>query len=113
MANEQIALDTHARLELDVEPNQPGSANQAAIASFLSFSAGAALPLLPWFFLTGVGAVVGSVAIGAVAALGLGAEIGAFAGRGKVRTALRQFAAAAIAASVAFGMGSLLGVHTT
>jgi VIT1/CCC1 family predicted Fe2+/Mn2+ transporter len=113
MSNEEVALETHAELELGVEPNQPGSANQAAIASFLSFSAGAVLPLLPWFFLVGLPAVLASVGIGAVAALGLGAAIGAFSGRGKVRTALRQFAAATIAASVTFGIGSLLGVHTT
>jgi VIT1/CCC1 family predicted Fe2+/Mn2+ transporter len=113
MSTEQIALDTHAQLELGVEPNQPGSANQAAIASFLSFSAGAVLPLLPWFFLAGLPAVLASIAIGAVAALGLGAAIGAFSGRGMVRTALRQFAAAAIAASITFGIGSLLGVSTT
>jgi len=49
-ANPGIALDTHARLELGVDPQAPGSAWQAAIMSFLSFSVGAVLPLFPWFF---------------------------------------------------------------
>src|SRR3984957_4627314 len=47
-ANPGIALDTHARLELGVDPQAPGSAWQAAIMSFLSFSVGAILSVFPW-----------------------------------------------------------------
>jgi VIT1/CCC1 family predicted Fe2+/Mn2+ transporter len=110
MANDAVALDTHSRLELGIDPDQPASANQAALASFFSFALGALLPLLPWFFLTGTSAVVTSIAIGTVAALGLGAVIGAFTARGKLRTAFRQLGAAAIAAAVTYGVGALLGV---
>jgi VIT1/CCC1 family predicted Fe2+/Mn2+ transporter len=112
-ANPGIALDTHARLELGVNPQAPGSAWQAAISSFLSFSVGAILPLFPWLFSAGSGAVIASVIIGAVAALALGAAIGFMSGRSVLRTALRQLAVAAIAAAVTYGVGSLLGVSTT
>jgi len=111
--NPDIALDTHARLELGVDPGAPGSAWQAAIMSFLSFSVGAILPLFPWFFITGSGAVIASVIIGAIAALALGAAIGFMSGRNVAGTALRQLAVAAIAAAVTYGVGSLLGVSTT
>jgi VIT1/CCC1 family predicted Fe2+/Mn2+ transporter len=112
-ANPGVALDTHARLELGIDPQAPSSAWRAAVSSFVSFSVGAILPLFPWFFLAGSGAVIASVIIGAIAALALGAAIGAMAGRNVAGTALRQLTVAAIAAAVTYGVGSLLGVSTT
>jgi vacuolar iron transporter family protein len=112
-ANPDIALDTHARLELGVDPQAPGSAWRAAVTSFLAFSVGAILPLFPWFFTEGSDAVIASVIIGAIAALALGAAIGAMSGRSVLRTAVRQLAVAAVAAAVTYGVGSLLGVSTS
>jgi vacuolar iron transporter family protein len=112
-AHPDIALDTHARLELGVDPEAPSSAWQAAISSFLSFSIGAVLPLFPWFITAGTDAVIASIIIGAIAALALGAAIGVFSGRNVLTTALRQLAVAAIAATVTFGVGHLLGVSTS
>jgi VIT1/CCC1 family predicted Fe2+/Mn2+ transporter len=112
-ANHEVALDTHARLELGVDPSATGSAGKAGISSFLAFALGALLPLLPWLWFGGTGAIVASVCIGAVAAFGLGALIGAFTGRSVLRTAARQLAAAVVAAGITYLVGSLLGVHTT
>jgi VIT1/CCC1 family predicted Fe2+/Mn2+ transporter len=112
-ANAHVALDTHARLELGIDPDAAGSANQAAVVSFFAFAVGALLPLLPWFFTGGTTAVIASIVIGAVAALALGGIIGSFTGRGVLRTALRQLVAAIIAASVTYAVGSLLGVSVT
>jgi VIT1/CCC1 family predicted Fe2+/Mn2+ transporter len=109
MSNPELALDTHASIELGVDPHDPPSARQAAIASFFSFAIGAFIPLFPWLFWSGTGAIVASVVLGAVAALALGAAIGAFTGSGMARTAFRQLAAATIAATVTFFVGSLLG----
>jgi VIT1/CCC1 family predicted Fe2+/Mn2+ transporter len=72
MATPAVALDTHVRLELGVDPDNAGSSRQAAAVSFLSFSAGAILPLLPWFFIAGLAAVVSSVTYGAGHLLGAG-----------------------------------------
>jgi VIT1/CCC1 family predicted Fe2+/Mn2+ transporter len=108
-----IALDTHARLELGVDPQAPGSAWQAAVMSFVSFSIGAILPLFPWLITAGSGAVIASVIIGALAALALGAAIGFMSGRNVLTTAARQLAVAAIAAAVTYGVGHLLGISTT
>jgi VIT1/CCC1 family predicted Fe2+/Mn2+ transporter len=112
-ANANLALDTHARLELGIDPDAPGSAGWAALVSFVAFAVGAVLPLLPWFFTEGTAAVVGSIVIGAVASLVLGGVIGSFTGRGVMRTALRQLIATAVAAGVTFSVGSLLGVSTS
>jgi VIT1/CCC1 family predicted Fe2+/Mn2+ transporter len=111
--NEELALDTHTRLELGIDPDAGGSAWQAAAASFVAFALGALLPLLPWLFGGGSVAVISSIAIGAVAALALGAAIGMATGRGVIKTALRQFAAAVVAAGITYGVGSLLGVRTS
>ena len=113
MANPDVALDTHARLELGVDPDDTGSSREAAAVSFFSFSLGVLLPLLPWFFTSGTSAVLASVVIGAVAALALGATIGSFSGQGVWRTAGRQLAAAVIAASVTYAVGHLIGVRGT
>jgi len=112
-ANPDIALDTHARLELGVDPEAPGSAWRAAIVSFMAFSVGAILPLFPWFFTGGSAAVIASVIIGTIAALALGAAIGFMSGRNVWGTALRQLAVAAVAAAVTYAVGSLLGVSTS
>ncbi len=109
----KVALDTHARLELGINPEARGAASRASAVSFLAFSVGAILPLFPWFFVHGGAGVVASVIIGAVAALLLGALIGTFAARGIVRSALRQLAVATVAAAVTYGVGSLLGVSAT
>jgi vacuolar iron transporter family protein len=110
MATPEVALDTHARLELGIDPEDEGSSLQAALVSFLSFSVGAVLPLLPWFFTGGTTAVLASIGIGAMAAVALGATIGSFSEQGICRTAGRQLLAAIVAASVTFGVGQLLGV---
>jgi VIT1/CCC1 family predicted Fe2+/Mn2+ transporter len=110
MANPDTALEAHAQLELGVDPKQTGTPRQAAVASFLSFSVGAILPLVPWFFMRGTAALLASVIIGALAAVTLGAAIGAFSGQSLWRTAGRMLLAAAVAASVTYGVGRLLGV---
>jgi vacuolar iron transporter family protein len=110
---EQVAFDTHARLELGVDPKATGSAVQASVASFLSFAIGAFLPLIPWLFFGGTKAVIISICIGAVSAAALGIAIGAFTGRGMLKTAIRQLIAAIVAAGITFAVGRLLGVATS
>lgn len=112
-ANESVALDTHARLELGIDPDESGAPARAAVFSFVAFTLGAILPLFPWFFTGGTTGVILSIVIGAVFALILGALIGAMAGRPVVGTALRQLLVAALAAAVTFGVGHLLGVRAT
>jgi len=112
-ANPKVALDTHARLELGIDPERANTAGQASVVSFVSFAIGAVIPLFPWFFIHGLAAVIASIVVGGVAALALGGAIGAFTGRGVARTGIRQLVAAALAAGVTYGVGALLGAHTT
>jgi VIT1/CCC1 family predicted Fe2+/Mn2+ transporter len=111
-ANDHLALDTHARLELGIDPDAPGAPVKASFLSFLSFTVGAILPLFPWFFIRGGAAVLASIVIGGLAALLLGAFIGALTGRSVSRTAFRQLLVAAVAAAITYGVGTLFGVST-
>ena len=55
------ALDTLAREELGIDPDElGGSAAVAAAASFVLFAIGASVPVLPFFFLSGAAAVLAS-----------------------------------------------------
>ena len=110
MRDPDLALETHAREELGITPSRLGSPVTAAALSFCTFALGALLPLIPWLFSSGTGAIVASVVIGAIAALVVGAAIGVFTGRPVARSALRQLALASLAAGVTYGIGRLVGV---
>jgi VIT1/CCC1 family predicted Fe2+/Mn2+ transporter len=112
MADPERALEAHAREELGIAPDSLGSPIGATVGSFFAFSAGASVPLLPWFFLEGTTAVLVSVLLAAVAAATIGVALATFTGRSKLFSAARQVGIAALAAGVTFAVGSLLGVDT-
>lgn len=109
MRTPELALATHAREELGVNPESLGSPYQAAGSSFASFAVGAIIPLLPWFFLNGTVAVVVSVLVAAVAACAIGLMVGRATGRSMVRAAIRQLVVSMLAAGVTWGIGRLIG----
>ena len=110
MRDPEVALQTHAREELGIDPESLGKPVAAAVSSFLAFAAGAMLPLLPWFFGGGTAALVASVILGVVSALAVGAALAGFTGRSMVRSAGRQLLWSAIPAAVTFAIGSVVGV---
>ena len=105
------ALEAHAREELGIDPDELGSPVRAAVASFLAFTLGATVPLVPWFVGRGAGAVVASIVLSVVAAVALGAALARFTGRGVAASAFRQLAVSALAAIVTFGVGRLFHVE--
>lgn len=109
MKDPEIALEVHAREELGLRPGKTGNPWQAAGSSFVTFSIGAVIPLVPWFFTRGTLAALLSIVLGAVAVLAVGWTVAIFTGRSRARSALRQLAFAAVAAAVAFGVGHLVG----
>ncbi len=110
MSDPELALQTHAREELGIDPEGLGSPWGAAASSFVAFVAGAIVPLAPWFFTTGTGAVVASVVLAVVAALAVGVALAHFTGRSAIRSALRQAGIATFAALVTWVLGNLVGV---
>lgn len=109
MDDPDSALDAHARDELGLDPDDLGSPWQAATSSFVSFAAGAVVPLLAWFFLTGLAAVVASVGLAAIASAGIGTFLGFEAERSPLRSAARQVLLMLAAAGITYGVGRALG----
>lgn len=110
MRTPELALETHAREELGINPRSLGSPVQAAVSSFATFGVGAFLPLVPWLVSSGTAAILGSVVIGAVAAVAVGVALAVFTKRTWWRSALRQLAISAVAAAVTFGIGHAVGI---
>jgi VIT1/CCC1 family predicted Fe2+/Mn2+ transporter len=113
MRDPERALMVHAREEFGIDPNQLPSAWQAAVLSFVCFVVGALLPVIPWFVGEGNAATAATVAIGVVAAAGLGWAIGQFAERSRVKSAGRQVLIMLAAAVVTFSIGKALGVSVS
>ncbi len=111
MRNPELALETHAREELGIDPTAVGFPVKAAVASFFTFALGAFFPLIPWLFGGGSSAVVASIIIAVVVALFVGAYLGHLASRSPTRSALRQLLVAVIAASVTYGVGHFVGAQ--
>jgi VIT1/CCC1 family predicted Fe2+/Mn2+ transporter len=107
------ALDTLAREELGLNPEDLGSPWGVAIFSFLSFAAGALVPLLPFFALSGGQALVTSIGITALALFAVGAAISLFTGRSALRDGLRMLFIGAAAGALTYAIGKLLGVSLT
>ncbi|MGA7835562.1 MAG: VIT1/CCC1 transporter family protein [Acidimicrobiales bacterium] len=111
MKNPDLALRTHTREELGIDPSATGSPWIAASSSFLFFSIGALVPLLPWI-LTSVGNVMWwSVALAGAATLFVGAAVGHYTRRGIVFSAVRALVIMALASAVTYGVGHLVGIH--
>ncbi len=110
IADPENALDTLAREELGLNPDELGSPWGAAIASFVAFAIGALVPLLPFLVLARGAALLTSIGVTGVALFGVGAIISLFTGRSAVRDGLRMLAIGAAAGALTYGFGSLLGV---
>ncbi len=113
MRDPELALETHAREELGIDPGELGSPLGAAVSSFLSFAVGALVPLIPWFLRGGMAALVASIVLSAVAALAVGGALARFTGRSLPRSAFRQLLLAALPAAVTYILGALVGVGVT
>lgn len=105
-----VALETHAREELGIDPAQLGNPTNAAITSFVSFALGAFVPLAPWFFARGAAAVLSSIVLGLVTSIAVGIALARFTGRSPYRAAGRQLLFTSAPAAVTFAIGTLFGL---
>jgi VIT1/CCC1 family predicted Fe2+/Mn2+ transporter len=114
IADRSTALDTLAREELGIDPDElGGSPVVAAGTSFALFAVGAIVPVAPFFLLSGAAAVVVSAALSAAGLFTIGALITVFTGRGALFSGGRQVviggAAAALTYVVGLGIGGAVG----
>jgi vacuolar iron transporter family protein len=111
MRNPETALDTLARDELGINPEDlGGSAWEAAITSFCLFAIGAILPVIPYLFLVGNIAIMISAIVSAIGLFGIGAASTLFTGRTILYSGMRQVSFGLAAAAITFFVGHFLGV---
>jgi VIT1/CCC1 family predicted Fe2+/Mn2+ transporter len=105
-ADPQQALRVHAQEELGVVPDELASPWTAALTSFVCFSTGAAVPLLP--YLLGFSNLWLALGAGGVGLFVAGVLVARFTGRSWWRSGLRQLLLGAAAAAATYAIGTLI-----
>jgi vacuolar iron transporter family protein len=113
MHDHDTALDTMAREELGLNPDELGSPARVAASSFTSFAIGAVVPVLAWLLSAGTAAFVASIIVSALALFLVGAGISLLTGRSAIRSGIRQLLVGGAAAAATFGIGRLIGVSVS
>jgi VIT1/CCC1 family predicted Fe2+/Mn2+ transporter len=107
-AHPEQALRVHAQEELGVVPDELPGPWTAALSSFVCFSIGAAIPLLP--YLMGFDNLWLALGVGGAGLFAAGAVVARFTGRSWLLSGLRQLALGALAAAATYVIGALIGV---
>ena len=111
MSDREKAIETLAKEELNIDPSElGGSAWEAAITSFVLFSIGAIVPVLPYIFAGGTTAFIISIILSGLALFGVGAAITLFTGKTVLYSGTRMVVFGLLAAAITFGIGKLIGV---
>ncbi len=110
MGQGDAALDTLAREELGIDPEElGGSAWVASMMSFMLFAVGAIIPVIPFAFGSGLIAMLVSLALGILGLFIIGVGITLTTGASLLKSAGRQILLGLAAAAITFGLGSLVG----
>lgn len=111
MRNHEKALDTLAREELGIDPEElGGNPWSAAGTSFGLFALGAIFPAMPFFWSHGLVGIATSIALSVVGLAAIGVVTSLFNGRTAWFSAIRQVVIGCAAAAFTYGAGALLGV---
>jgi VIT1/CCC1 family predicted Fe2+/Mn2+ transporter len=103
-------LSLFAAAAFGINDRQLGSPMLAAIASLVTFAVGAAVPLVPWFFLGATAASTVSIVVGALAAFVVGAFLGNYTDGRWLRGGVRQVCIIALSSGITYGVGRLFRV---
>lgn len=103
------ALAVHARDELGIDTEELSNPLQAAWASAVSFSVGAAVPLLSISLMPSSVRVVAAILITLVSLVALGITGAVIGGAPRVRAALRVTIWGALAMGITMAIGALVG----
>ncbi|MGI5244666.1 VIT1/CCC1 transporter family protein [Dactylosporangium sp. CA-139066] len=106
--NHEAAVRVHAQEELGVDPSDVPSPWTAASSSFVCFSVGALIPLLP--YLVGSASLPVALGAGGVGLFVAGALIARFTRRAWWRSGTRQLLLGAAAAGATYLIGHLVNV---
>jgi len=111
MQNKDHAHQILVKEELGINAEDlKGSAMEAALASFIFFAVGAILPVIPFFFIGGMKAVLFSSILSAAGLFLIGGSITLFTGKSLLFSGMRQVIFGLAAAAITFGIGHVIGV---
>ncbi|MEO8305064.1 MAG: VIT1/CCC1 transporter family protein [Betaproteobacteria bacterium] len=110
VADPEHALDTLAREELGLNPDELGSPWGAAVSSFVSFAGGALLPLAPFVLSPGPRALSVAIGVTGAALFAVGALLSLFTGRNALFSGARMLALGGLAGAITYAIGRLAGV---
>lgn len=111
MATPAQAHEVLVKEELGINAEElRGSAMEAALTSFFLFAVGAVLPVLPFFWLEGMHAIIWSLGLSVLGLFGIGAVITLFTGKSVWFSGFRQVLFGLAAAGITYFIGKLIGV---
>ncbi len=109
MADHDLAVETFVREEIGLSEQTMGSPFAAGGSSFLAFSLGAVVPVIPYLIATGAAAFWVSLLVSMGALFAVGAAVSTLTHRPPLLVGARQAGLGLAAAVVTYGIGSLLG----
>lgn len=109
IADPDRALDTLAREELGLNPDDLGSPWGAAMSSFFAFAGGAIIPLLPFLLLGAKQGLYVAAGLTASALFAVGAALSLFTGRNAWLGGLRMLGIGGAAGVATYLIGKVLG----
>lgn len=104
-----VSLLLHEEVGLDAR--SIGSPIGAAVGSFIAFTIGALIPLIPFLLLSGSTAFITSIVASLVALAVLGFGISRLTHRPALFSSVRQVLLGGVAAAVTFAVGTLVGAN--
>jgi VIT1/CCC1 family predicted Fe2+/Mn2+ transporter len=112
--NPDLALETHAREELGLDPEEGlGSPWGASVSSLLTFAFGAFVPLLPFLVGSGHAATLASILASAATLFTVGALMSRLTGKRFYISGTRMLAIGLSLAAITYGVGRLLHVGSS
>lgn len=109
VSDPERALDTLAREELGLNPQELGSPWGAALSSFLAFALGAVIPLAPFFWQNLAVTLPIAIVLTLLALFIVGAITSLFTGRSWLWSGVRMAIIGILAGGVTYGLGHLFG----
>lgn len=110
--NPETGLNTLAREELGLNPEDLVSPMGAMISSFISFTIGAGIPLLPFLFSQYPWSLYISMLATGITLMLIGMVLSLFTNRNAILSGFRMLLVGTVAGVITFAIGHLLGVGT-
>lgn len=108
--NPETGLNTLAREELGLNPEDLASPIGAMISSFISFALGAFVPLIPFLLTQQSWNIYASIGSTAIALFFIGSVLSLFSNRPPIMLGIRMLGIGVLAGALTFCIGKLIGV---